>query len=119
MPGLLKQTVACLHLHTEESLIITDLCIKWHFLHFVVTYIVRCFHVVLLIYWRSNEFRIKSTKESSIKTCKLQEVLGWSESFRFMYFCFICVSAFQHVHCMCSWYPQRPGEGIRSPGTEP
>lgn len=89
--------MACLHLHTEESVIITDLCIKWHLLHFVVAYIVKCFHVVLLSYWSSSESRIKSTKESSIKTCKLQEVLGWPESFRFMCFCFICMSAFQHV----------------------
>lgn len=63
-------------------------CTSWF------TYIVRCFYVVLLIYWSSSEFRIKSTKESSIKTCRLQEVFGWPGSFRFLYFLFYMYECF-------------------------
>ena len=77
-----------------------------------------------LLIWLSEEKNVTFIKPSLISL----NILFCSSSFFFfpwkkillyylLFYGYGCLPAWIYVHCICTWYPQKPEESIRSPGT--
>lgn len=77
---------------------------------------------VHLSHWTlDNSYKLKLDKITSLASCLLREWNSFGELHTLYLFHFFkmykCFATGIFVYCVCGWYPLRPGESIRSPGT--